>query len=148
MSKIKSIDKVERYRVMAYISELMPMLGIHGAEIILALETCDGDEHDADIQHVTDTRRHYLRLSPKWMSFTDKHKTIVLIHEMLHVVTSPLCQAIDVDSMSADKRAWVDTSEEIMVDGLACALRPLLPQYPGDQHTISDHVHLATKSGI
>jgi hypothetical protein len=144
----KKIDKVERYRVMSYVSEVMPLLGISDCEIILSKETCNSEENDADISHVPDTKRHYLRLSEDWMSFGDKHKTIVLLHEMLHVVTTPLCQAANPDAMVEGQRLWFNTTEEITVDGLACALRPLMPQYPGSGHSISPHVHLGTKTGI
>lgn len=138
---MKKITKVERHRVMAYVSELMPLLGLSHCEVLVLKKPCDGAEADATIATMPDTRRGLLSLSDEWMSFGPRRKTRILIHELLHLVTAPLCQEARTDDMSKDQRTSFNTAEEVMVDTLAASLACLLPQYPGNAHSISPNVY-------
>lgn len=135
-----SLNEMEKDKVLRYVSFLLGHFRLGEWTILLsAVPTMADDERPDDANIHTYNLRYnaVLQVSPYWERMTDEDKREVLVHEVLHLWSRDLklrqlewCAKLSGDLPGYALSDLSDT-EERMVDRMASALAPHLPQYPG-----------------
>lgn len=120
-----------------YFRKLADTMGLRDWVVEVSRETPSDDESEATSSFNDTIRYVKVRLSSDWWEADSERKRQTATHELLHAVQRPLMDVLEAfaDDYGVVGKQFVkqaERAEEALVDGLAVAVAPRMPAWPGD----------------
>lgn len=132
----KPMSKVDRHRIVCYISYLASVLNLHDYDIVLHTEYEKDDLASTTVAFGRHTA--IIAVHKKFHTWGTVAQTHVLLHEMLHIPTDAIMREA---LMPKGNRKRLREAHEQLVDRLAITYRPLVQPFPGPAYPQSPRVH-------
>lgn len=143
-----TVSKADEKAIVSYVTFLADLFNLDAYSISVRCFSGHASPNAAETEITPNTRLVTITLHNDFWNTTLEDQTRILIHEVLHIVTSPLydwserlirhnCPRVAMPMLNAQTEAI----EERVVERLAHSIAKLLPTWKGKKHAPRNHRH-------